>query len=77
MIRILVIEDEQRVATLLQQGLEETGYQVATAFDGEMGLRLFRSATFDLVISDVILPGMNGFELCKEIRALPPSIFLY
>ncbi len=74
MIRILVIEDEQRVATLLQQGLEETGYQVATAFDGEMGLRLFRAGTFDLVISDVILPKMNGFELCKEIRSLSPNI---
>ena len=68
MIRILVIEDEKRVADLLKIGLEENGYQVVVAYDGEMGLRLFQVETFDLVISDIILPKLNGFELCKEIR---------
>lgn len=72
--KILVVEDEQRVAALLKAGLEESGFQVMGAFDGEMGLRLFRSGSFDLVISDVILPGMNGFELCKELRALNQDI---
>ena len=68
MIRILVIEDEKRVADLLKIGLEENGYQVVVAYDGEMGLRLFQVETFDLVISDIILPKLNGFELCQEIR---------
>lgn len=66
--RILVVEDEKRVADLLKIGLEENGYQVMVAYDGAMGLRLFRSNAFHLVISDVILPNISGFELCKEIR---------
>ncbi|MCD8029916.1 MAG: response regulator transcription factor [Bacteroides sp.] len=74
MIRILVVEDEQRVAELLQRGLEETGYQVSLAYDGQMGLRLFRSGEYQLVISDIILPKMDGFELCKEIRQINTKI---
>lgn len=74
MIRILVVEDEQRVAELLKAGLEDSGYQISVAFDGEMGLRLFRASEYDLVISDIILPKMNGFELVKEIRLLNPNI---
>lgn len=68
MIHILVIEDEKRVADLLKIGLEENGYQVMVAYDGEIGLRLFRSNAFELVISDIILPKLNGFDLCQEIR---------
>ncbi|MFQ6911411.1 MAG: response regulator transcription factor [Bacteroides faecis] len=66
--KILIVEDEKRVADLLKIGLEENGYQAMVAYDGAMGLRLFRSNTFQLVISDIILPKMNGFELCREIR---------
>lgn len=65
---ILIVEDEKRVADLLKIGLEENGYQAVVAYDGLMGLRLFRSGTYHLVISDIILPKMDGFELCKEIR---------
>ncbi len=68
--KILIVEDEKRVADLLKAGLEESGYQTMVAYDGEMGLRLFKSNEFHLVISDVILPKLNGFELCKEIRQL-------
>ena len=71
---ILIIEDEPRVASLLKNGLEENGYQTMVAYDGVMGLRLFRVHTFDLVISDIILPKMDGFELCKEIRKTIPGI---
>lgn len=65
---ILIVEDEKRVADLLKKGLEENGYRAMVAYDGTMGLRLFQSCSFQLVISDVILPGLNGFELCREIR---------
>lgn len=68
MISILVIEDEKRVADLLKIGLEENGYQVMVAYDGEMGLRLFQNNAFQLVISDIILPKLNGFEVCQQIR---------
>ena len=74
MIKILVIEDEKRVADLLKIGLEENGYQVLVAYDGEMGWRLFQSNDFQLIISDIILPKLNGFELCQEIRKTDEEI---
>lgn len=74
MIKILVIEDEKRVADLLKIGLEENGYQVLVAYDGEMGRRLFQSNDFQLIISDIILPKLNGFELCLEIRKADEEI---
>lgn len=74
MIKILVIEDEKRVADLLKIGLEENGYQVLVAYDGEMGWRLFQSNDFQLIISDIILPNLNGFELCQKIRKADEEI---
>ena len=74
MYTILIIEDEPRVANLLMNGLEENGYQVMVAYDGLMGLRLFQAHSFELVISDIVLPKMNGFELCKEIRKVNSCI---
>jgi DNA-binding response OmpR family regulator len=71
--QILIIEDEPRVASLLMNGLEENGYQTMVAYDGLMGLRLFQTHTFDLVISDIVLPKMDGFELAKEIRKTNPQ----
>ena len=68
MYKILVIEDEQRVAELLKSGLDEHGYDTDIAADGAAGLRMFFQNSYDLVISDVILPKMGGFELCKKIR---------
>lgn len=74
MTKILVIEDEQRIAELLRKGLVEFGYDVTLAFDGEMGCRLVKANKFDFVITDIILPQINGFELCKIIRRLQPDI---
>lgn len=71
---ILIVEDEKRVADLLKIGLEENGYQTMVAYDGAMGLRLFQSNSFQLVISDIILPKLDGFELCKEIRKVNERI---
>lgn len=72
--KILVVEDEQRIAELLQKGLEEFGYTVTLAYDGEMGRRLVNTHSYDLIITDVILPHINGFELCKEIRLKQPQV---
>ncbi|WEK20360.1 MAG: response regulator transcription factor [Candidatus Pedobacter colombiensis] len=71
---ILVIEDEQRVADLIKRGLEEQDFRVTLAFDGEMGRKLALSKPYDLIITDIILPKINGLDLCKEIRSVYPFI---
>lgn len=71
---ILIVEDDERVAHLLRVGLEEAGYHTMVAYDGRMGLKLFQSQTFQLVISDIILPQMDGIEMCKEIRKQNQSV---
>ncbi len=68
-IKILLIEDERKIADTLSKGLKEHSYHVVTAYDGKIGLRLFESALFNLIITDINLPGMNGYELCKIIRS--------
>jgi len=72
--QVLVIEDEQRVAELIQKGLQELGFQVTLAYDGEMGKKLALSKTFDLILMDLILPKINGIDLCKEIRLSYPNL---
>ncbi|MCD8313807.1 MAG: response regulator transcription factor, partial [Bacteroidales bacterium] len=72
--KILIVEDEKRVADLLKTALEESGYTATVAYDGAMGLRVFKTDRFQLVISDIILPQLNGFDLVKEIRSLDPHV---
>lgn len=67
--RILVVEDEPKVASFVKRGLEENGFICDIAWDGLMGKRMFDAGDFDLVILDINLPYKNGFELCKEIRS--------
>jgi len=71
---ILVIEDEQRVAELIKKGLEELGFHIILAFDGEMGKKLALTKTYDLILMDLILPKINGIDLCKEVRIARPDI---
>jgi len=66
--RILIVEDEKKIADTLRLGLTEQGYEAEVAYDGHIGLKIFDSGHFDLIILDINLPGMNGFELCKLIR---------
>lgn len=67
--RILVIEDEERIRQFLQRGLSFEGYRVDTAPDGQTGLELARENPPDLVLLDLMLPGMDGLEVCRRIRA--------
>lgn len=67
--RILLVEDEQKIADTLKLGLAENGYQVEVAYDGAIGWKLFENYPFNLVVLDINLPGINGYELCKMIRA--------
>lgn len=66
--KVLIVEDELKVSEVLKRGLEEAGYDVETAFDGEIGLRLVLNGTYDLVILDINLPRINGLEVCKRLR---------
>jgi heavy metal response regulator len=66
--RILVVEDEKKVARFVQAGLQEENYEVETATDGETGLRKAREEDFDLLIVDVMMPGINGLQLTAEYR---------
>lgn len=70
--RLLVVEDEPKVAELLRKGLVESGFEVDLAFDGPSGYDLFSRAAYDLLILDVILPGMNGMALSRKIRSINP-----
>ncbi len=68
--RLLVVEDEHRLAEVLRQGLTEQGYAVDLAYDGETGLGLAELEPYDLLILDVMLPGLDGLALCRRLRAL-------
>ena len=68
MAKILIIEDENRVAQLLKRGLEESEHTVKIADSVSNALSLFSKEVFDVVVSDVMLPDGNGFELCRKIR---------
>lgn len=67
--RILIIEDDQAILKLLQRGLGYEGYVVDVATDGRSGLHLAREHQVDLVILDLMLPGMDGLEVCHRLRA--------
>jgi two-component system copper resistance phosphate regulon response regulator CusR len=67
-IKILLVEDEKKIAESLRKGLIEQHYRVEVAYDGLIGKKLFETYPFDLVILDINLPGMNGYNLCREIR---------
>jgi|TARA_B110000914_G_scaffold222795_1_gene236966 DNA-binding response OmpR family regulator len=69
-IRILAVEDDERILTALTFALEDEGWQVVKADSGEVALAEFHKETIDLVLIDIMLPGIDGFELCREIRSI-------
>ncbi|MFW2477626.1 MAG: response regulator transcription factor [Sediminibacterium sp.] len=68
--KILLIEDESAVISLIERGLKEKGLDISVAMDGSTGLQMIQNHSFDLVILDLMLPGINGVQVCKEIRTL-------
>lgn len=67
--KVLLVEDEVRVASFIKRGLEENGIQVLQAFDGLSGLKMAQRNKFDVVILDIIMPEMNGLEVCAQLKA--------
>ncbi|MCF8714534.1 response regulator transcription factor [Joostella atrarenae] len=77
--KILLVEDDPKVCSFINKGLTEKGFEVSIALNGSEGFRLATSSEFDLLILDIMLPEMNGMDICKEIRknnANIPIIFL-
>jgi len=66
--RVLVVEDEKRLAAGLRNGLEAEGFAVDVAPDGTDGLRLAREHPYDAIVLDLMLPGVNGYEICQTLR---------
>ena len=67
--RILVVEDEHRIAQAVKEGLEQESYAVDVCYDGEDGYNTSASDEYDLIVLDVMLPSLNGFEICRKLRA--------
>lgn len=72
--KVLVIEDEMQVSAFIKQGLEEQSFEVDVAFDGNIGERLALSRDYDVVLLDIVIPGINGFDLCKIIKKDKPNL---
>lgn len=68
--RVLVVDDDRKITSMLRRGLEYEQYEVAVANDGEEGLRQFERWQPDLVILDVMMPGISGLEVCRRLRAV-------
>jgi DNA-binding response OmpR family regulator len=72
--RVLIVEDESKIAGFLAQAFQEEFYEAAVAGDGESALALIRGEVFDLVVLDVMLPGLDGFSVLREIRSLKLAV---
>lgn len=66
--KILLVEDDPKISSFIKIGLESNKFTVETAFDSTLGEKLALSGKFDVIILDVVIPGISGFELCKKIR---------
>lgn len=65
---ILVVDDDKEIVELMQDFLEDEGYRVEKAFDAGQALKLLNQVPVDCILLDVMMPGQDGFELCREIR---------
>lgn len=77
--KILLVDDEVSVVSFIRKGLVEEDYEVSVAFEGNSGLRMALEGSFDLIILDIMLPDINGLEVCKAIRShqiQTPILFL-
>jgi DNA-binding response OmpR family regulator len=72
--KILIVEDEPKVASFIKKGLEENNYEAEIAFDGISADNLVKVNRYDLFILDIIIPGINGLELCKKLKNLNSNI---
>src|SRR3970282_508742 len=74
--RILVVDDQRANVEMIAGVLQARGYEVLTAMDGERALEEVRTGNPDIIVSDILMPGMKGYELCRRLRAEPATALL-
>jgi DNA-binding response OmpR family regulator len=72
--KVLVVEDEQKVAAFIKSGLEQHGFEVDLAYDGFVAKKYFLARDYQIILLDIVVPIMNGIELCKHIREGNPNL---
>src|SRR5699024_8012948 len=72
--QVLIVEDDVRVAQLISRVMQKNEYQTTIAYDGKYSMELVQSNDFNLIITDIILPELNGVEFCKKVRIIKPHI---
>lgn len=72
--KVLVVEDEHQVSRFIKQGLEEQAFEVDVAYDGIIAERLALNGEYNVILLDIIIPGINGFELCRIIKREKPAV---
>lgn len=72
--KILIVEDEPKVSAFINQGLSEQGFATEVVYDGQMALKMVQRHSYDLILLDIIIPYMNGLELCLKIKEIQPNI---
>ncbi len=72
--RLLVVDDDEQIRELLTFDIAQSGYIVDSASDGEAGLKKVLENNYDLILLDVMMPKMNGYDVCKNIRLVKPAV---
>ncbi|MDP6041270.1 MAG: response regulator [Candidatus Latescibacteria bacterium] len=72
--RILVIDDEEMIRSLLREVLQQDGHEIVEASDGQVGIEQYREQDIDLIITDILMPGKDGFETIRELTETHPGI---
>lgn len=73
-VKVLCIEDEHFISELYARALTKAGYEIKVIFDGEAGLQEMLSDTYDIILLDLMVPGMSGFQILERLRALPQKL---
>jgi len=68
-VKLLVVEDDPKIAAAVRRGLEAEGFHIELAADGDQGWWMATEGTYDLIVLDIMLPGRNGFVVCRDLRA--------
>jgi two-component system response regulator VicR len=72
--KVLIVDDEKSISDILEYNLKKEGFETLCAYDGPEGRRMAQEAAPDLILLDIMLPGMDGFEVCRTLRAAGDNV---